>query len=153
MMADAPRFRAYWEHLWGRSVLTMARSDWSALCGTLGKPVQISVDQAPMAGIAHRAAVVQTLAEQSSAATGQVTIVRFDEKDSPTPYNLDKYTVWTDVLAHPSLQSIISGASTELNENFRRFAGETVFLIKQDPGPDHWLPRFPGSATAVVRST
>jgi hypothetical protein len=152
-MADAPRFRAYWEHLWGRSVLTMARSEWSALCGSFGAPVEISVDQTPMFGIAHRAAIVQTLAEQHSQATGQVTIVRFDAKDAPTPYNLDKYTVWTDVLAHPSLQSIISGASTELNDNFRRFAAETVFLIKQDRGPDHWLPRFPGSATTIIRST
>ncbi len=153
MLADAPRFRAYWEHLWGRSVLTMARSDWSALSEALGAPVEISVDQTPMAGIAHRAAIVQTLAEQTSQATGQVTIVRYDEKDAPTPYNLDKYTVWTDVLAHPSLESIISGASTELNDNFRRFAAETVFLIKEDNGPDHWLPRLPGSATTIVRST
>ena len=152
-MADAPRFRAYWEHLWGRSVLTMARSEWSALCGELGQPVQISVDQTPMAGVAHRAAVVQTLAEQSSAATAQVTITRFDAQDAPTPYNVDKYTVWTDVLTHPSLHSMISGASTELNDNFRRFAAETVFFIKQDRGPDHWLPRLGGSAITIVRST
>jgi hypothetical protein len=131
----------------------MARSDWSALCGAFDTPVEISVAQTPMAGVASRASVVRTLVQQSSSAAGQVTIIRFDEKDVPTPYNLDKYTVWTNVLAHPSLRDMISGASTELNSNFRQFATETVFLVKQDPGPDHWLPSLPGSATTIVRST
>jgi hypothetical protein len=152
MAADAPRFRAYWERLEDRSVLTMSRSDWSALSATTGTPVQISVAQTPMAGLASRASVVRALAQQSSSATGEVAIIRHDVKDAPTPYNVDKYTVWTDVLAHPSLQGMISGASTELNDNFRQFAADTVFLIKQDPGPDHWLPSLPGSATTIVQT-
>ena len=153
MAADAPQFRAYWERLEGRSVLTMARSDWNALKATEGTPVEITVAHTPMAGVASRASVVRTLVQRSSHATGEVTIIRYDEKDAPTPYNLDKYTVWIDVLAHPSLHNMISGASTQFNDNFRHFAADTVFLIKQEPGPEHWVPSLPGSATTIVRTS
>jgi len=153
MTPDAPRFRAYWEHLEGRSVLTMARSDWSAFRAGFGTPVEISVTQTPMAGLASRASVVRTLAQQSSSGSGEVTIIRFDEKDAPTPYNVDRYTVWTDVSVHPSFHSMVSGASTQFNANFRQFAADTVFFIKQDAGPDHWLPSLPGSATTIVQTS
>ena len=153
MTADAPRFRAYWEHVEGRSVLTMSRSDWSGLSVQMDQPVQIDVDKTPMAEVANQAPVVRALAEQRSDATAEIAIIRYDEKDAPTPYNQDKYTVWLDVLSHRSVNDLISAASTELNQNFVDFAAQNVFIIKQDPGPDHWLPSIPGSATTVVRTT
>jgi|SRR3990172_2436610 len=153
MTADAPRFRAFWEHVDGRSVLTMSRSDWSGLSVRMGQPVRIDVDRTPMAQVAKQAHVVRALAEQRSGATAQIAIIRYDEKDAPTPYNQDKYTVWLDVLRHPSVNHMISAASTELNQNFVDFAAQNVFIIKQDPSRDHWLPSIPGSATTVVRTT
>ena len=153
MTADAPLFRAYWERVEDRSVLTMSRSDWSGLNLQMGQPVQIDVAKTPMAQVASHACVVSALAEQHSRATAEITIVRFDEKDAPTPYNLDKYAVWVDLLSHQSVNAMISEASTELNQNFVDFAKQNVFIIKEDPGPDHWLPSIPGSATTVVRTT
>ncbi len=116
----------------------------------MGQPVQLDVQQTPMARVASDASVVQTLGQQYSDATAEIVIIRYDERDRPTPYNKDEYTVWTDVLKHPSVQSMISRASTELNENFQQFAAENVFIVKQDPGPDHWLPTLPGSATTII---
>ena len=153
MTADAPRFRAYWEHVEGRSVLTMSRSEWDGLSARMGEPVHIDVAKTPMAGVASDASMVRVLAEQRSDATAEITIIRYDEQDGPTPYNQDKYAVWVDVLSHQSVAGMISAASTELNQNFVDFAAENVFIVNQDPGPDHWLPSIPGSATTIVRTT
>ena len=152
MSADAPRFRAYWEHVAGRSLLTMSRSDWSALQPNLGGVVTIDVSATPMAQVASHALVVKAFLQQSSTATAEITIVRHDPQD-PKPYNLDKYDVWVDVSALPALQPMISGASTQFNTNFRQFAAENVFMLKQDPGPDHWLDTIPGSATTIITTT
>ena len=150
MNADAPLFRAYWGRVEGRSILTMSRTDWNALEIAMDQPVQLDVQQTPMARVASESSVVLSLGQQYSDATAEIVIVRYDERDQPTPYNQDKYTVWTDVLRHPSVQSMISRASTEANENFRQFTAESVFIVKQDPGADHWLPTLPGSATTVI---
>ncbi len=128
----------------------MSRSDWSALQPSLGTPVIIEVSATPMAQVASHASVVKSLLQPGSAVTAEITIVRFDASD-PKPYNLDKYDVWIDVTAHPSFQSMVSGASTRFNTNFRQFAAENVFLLKQDPGPDHWLDSVPCSATTIIK--
>ncbi len=151
-MADAPRFRAYWERIENRSLLTMTRSDWSALQINLGSPVTIDVTATPMAQVASNASVVKAFVEQGSAATAEIVIIRHDPND-PKPYNQDKYDVWVDVTAHPRLGQMISGASTGFNDNFQRFAAETVFILKQAPGPDHWLDHVPDSASTIITSS
>ena len=148
-MADAPRFRAYWERFEDRSLLTMSRSDWSALQPCLGTPVVIDVSATPMARVTSNASVVKSFVEQHSAVTAEITIVRLDPSD-PKPFNVDKYDVWVDVTAHPKLGQMVSGASTSFNQNFRTFAAENVFILKQEPGLDHWLDQLPGPNTSIV---
>jgi hypothetical protein len=63
----------------------MSRSDWSGLSVRMGQPVQIDVDKIPMAEVANQAPVVRALAEQRSDATAEIAIIRYDEKDAPTP--------------------------------------------------------------------
>ncbi len=118
----------------------------------MGQPVEIDVLDTPMYRVASDASVVRTLLEQRSDATARIQIVRYDPKD-PKPYNVDDYDVWVDLLSHPSLSSMIIAASTELNQNFRDFAAQNVFILKRDPGPDHWLAEIPGSATTIIRTT
>jgi len=36
------------------------------------------------------------------------------------------------------------------NQNFRSFAAENVFILKQEAGPDHWLDQLPGPNTSIV---
>ena len=45
---------------------------------------------------------------------------------------------------------MISSASTEDNDNFQEFRLAHVFLVKAEPGPDHWLRELPEWVTAVV---
>ena len=152
-LADAPRFRAYWEHLEDRSVLTMARSEWNRLSLRFGEPVTLDVQRTPIAAVDKQASVVGAFGQLHSSATAQITIMRYDEKDAPTPINVDKYTVWTDMSGHRSLNQMISGASTQHNTNFSKFLEENVFIIKQDPGPDHWLPVPAAPVLAIVRKS
>ena len=76
-------------------MLTMSRADWDRLVPDFGKPIQLDVAATPMREVRIGAVVVGAMAQQSSSGTGEITIVRHDAKDEPTPYNLDKYTVWT----------------------------------------------------------
>lgn len=41
-------------------------------------------------------------------------------------------------------------ASTSDNANMRGFLAEHVFLVKEKPGPDHWLPDLPVEIVTVV---
>ena len=50
-MAEAPRFKFYWERVEGTSVLTMRRQDWDTVVGSLGAPVAFDVRSTPLSGI------------------------------------------------------------------------------------------------------
>ncbi len=145
MTADAPRFQAYWRHLEGHSVLTMPRSDWDKLRVEQHQPVRIDIAKTPLVNIARDAMVVTALAEQKSDTIAEITIFRYDEQDAPMSINVDRYKVWLDVSSKESLADMISAASTELNQNFLDFVAQYVFLVKEDPGSDHWLPSLPAS--------
>jgi hypothetical protein len=129
----------------------MARSDWNALALRFGEAVTLDVRRTPLAPVASQASVVNVLGKLHSSATAEITIMRYDEKDIPTPINVDKYTVWTDMTSHSSLSKLINGASTQYNQNMRDYLRGNVFIIKQDPGPDHWLPEPPSPVLAIVR--
>jgi len=129
----------------------MLRSEWSALSLRFGEPVLFDVTRTPLGGVVEVAPVIGTFGQPSSNATAEITIVRYDEKDAPTPFNIDKYTVWTDLKSHNSLSQMIAGASTRYNQNLRDFFIQYVFIIKQDAGPDHWLPDPPAPVLTVVR--
>ncbi len=123
----------------------MSQTDWDALSLQMGGPVRLDVERTPLSGVASEASLVAAVAEQHSSASG--------EKDEPTPYNIDKYTVWVDLPSHQSFPQVVAAAATEDNENLRQFLRDNVFIVRQDPGQDHWLPEPPTSVQTVFRST
>ncbi len=129
----------------------MSRQSWDSLGVRPGIAVPIDVMTTPMAGISSNASVVATVAAQYSNATAEIQVVRWDEKDAPTPYNLDRYSVWVDLSSHRSFPQMLAAASTEDNPNLRKYLAETVFIVKQDPGPDHWSATIPTTIAAVVQ--
>jgi hypothetical protein len=152
-MADAPRFRFWWGRVEGTPILTMTKRDWQRVVGTLGKPVAIDVAETPLSRVAHVSSVVASVAHRFGLATARVSIFRYDEADCPTPYNQDEYDVWVDLAQHPRLNEMVNEASTSLDDNFRMFSLENVFLVKRPPGPEHWLPTIPSSITVLVKGT
>ena len=151
--ADAPRLRAFLRRYEGGSVIAMQRSDWSGLGVTSDQTVVIDLTQTPLKGVPSDASVVAAVARRYSAATGEVVIYRYDRKDEPTPINEDRYDVWLDLGSNTSYRNIVQAASTDDNENMRSYLDETVFLVKQEPGPEHWLPELPATVKVILRST
>jgi hypothetical protein len=141
------------QHSEGRSVLTMPRDDWNRVMGLQGVPVVFDVRSTPLAGISRVSSVVAAVADRFGPTTTRVSIYRHDPADTRYPINQDEYYVWTDLSAHPRFKDIITAASTEDNENLRAYCRENVFLVKQGPGPDHWLSTLPASISALLKST
>lgn len=151
-MAHAPRFFAYLKRVEGRSVLTMERRVWDRFKVQEGEPVQIDLQMTPLRGVESDASVVAATARQFSSISSEIEIVRYDQADAPTPYNVDRYTVYKDMPSHERFDEIVTGGSTSDNANLREYLAEHVFVVKQDPGPDHWMPDPPSSATTIFRS-
>lgn len=148
-----PRFLAYLEHVEGRSVFTMSRYDWVSFGASAGSPVQIDVTHIPMGNVAQSASVIAAFAVEMSASANQIHIYRWDPADAPSPINLDKYSVWEDLSTHRDYDRIVQAASVSDNEELRSFLREHVFIVKEQPGWDHWLSALPGSAIAAMRWT
>ncbi len=117
----------------------------------LGTAMRVDVTKTPVAAVVRDAAVVAAMAEGRSTSGAEVMIYRWDEKDKPKPYNVDRYSVWENLAARPDLYQLINAASTQDNRNFRSYLEENVFLVKKDPGADHHLSELP--AHVIVRST
>ena len=139
-----PKFYAYFQRVEGKSVLIMPRTDWEALQVCSTEPVQIDIRSTPMAAVATDAVVMAAMAYRLSSKTAQIEIFRYDPSDAPTSINKDSYSVIEDVLHRPDYPTIVNRASTSDNDNLRCFLSEHVFLIKEEPGNDHWLKNLPG---------
>jgi hypothetical protein len=149
-MADASRLLYYWGWVEDTSILSMPRTQWHDLVGHLGKPIPFDVRSTPMSAIANSSFIIATLAHQFGEATARVSIFRDDPTDAPLRINVDHYKVWTDLSGHPRLTDMIEAASTPYNENMKTLIEEHVFLVKEKPGPDHWMDTLPASITLVL---
>jgi hypothetical protein len=149
-VADAPRFKFYWERVEGTSVLTMRRVDWDTVIGLPVHPVIFDVSSTPLS---HTSSVVASVAHQYGPANANIKIYRYDEKDAPYVINQDQYHVWTDLSSHPRLPEMITKASTEYNDNFKTYVEQNVFLVKKEAGQDHWLTTLPSSLSLIMKSS
>lgn len=129
----------------------MSREDWEAYQVHEGERVPINVTRTPMAAVASDASVVAGIAQRFSDATAEITIYRWDEKDQPTPLDLDRYLVWEKLPSHHRYEAMVVSSSTEDNESLRSYLNENVFIVKAAPGDDHRLSELPASVVSVMR--
>ncbi len=127
----------------------MLRSQWEAVRALAGRRVPIEVSNTPMASLATAADLAAAVAERKSDYEAIITIYRRDPKD-PMPVNVDRYLVWECVPEHRDFLAMVNSASTSDNANMRGFLADHVFLLKEKPGPDHWLPDVPAEIVAVI---
>lgn len=149
-MADAPRFRAYFEYAEGRPVVHMTRGDWDALKVSSSNTALIDIEQTPLAAVASDASVVAAYGQRFSTATAEIGVVRLDPADAPNVYNVDRYLVWEDLPSHRSFSSMVVAASTKDNENLRQYLRETVLWVKLEPDEDHHRPDLPGTLRVLM---
>jgi len=152
-MADAPRSRAYFERIEGQTVLTMPRHDWDHLEVDSTSLILIDVSDTPMQAIAHTGSLIACTAHRTTSDYPIIEIYRYDAKDASTPINKDMYSVLEDIPQRHDFQSIIIAASTKDDSNLRQYLSENVFLVKCQPGDDHWLEDLPGEVRALISST
>jgi hypothetical protein len=93
-----------------------------------------------------------TTVEQFSTATGELTIYRDDPADAPTRVNQDRYLVWTDLPSHRSYEQIATGVGLDKDQAARGYLRDNVLIVKQDPGPEHWLSAVPSNVQVLLKS-
>jgi len=148
-LPEAPNFEAILNRVEGRSVLRWARRDWQAIMGEAGRPIAIDVKHTPLGRVAAQA--VATIAGPHAPGASRIEIYRYDPKDAATPINKDTYLVIEDTIGWWDLATIVISASTEDNANLRDYLKLYVFLVKEDPGPDHWLSELPATVVSIIR--
>jgi len=146
----APRFNALFRKLKGRPMFLLLRSQWEAMKAFTERPVQIDISETPLARLATEAEIVAAVAERRADYEAEITIYRRDPKD-PRPIKVDRYLVWERVPDHRDFPAMLNAASTCDNSNMRGFLVDHVFLVKEEPGSDHWLSELPQEIAAAVK--
>jgi hypothetical protein len=147
--AKAPRLEAYYRHVEGRSVFSMPRTVWDAFEASSTNVAVIDVTRTPVGSVAEESSVVAAIAQRFSPDEGRISIYRYDPKD-PEPINVDHHRVHLNLGSSLRLGEMITAASTSYNENMKNYLQQHVHLVKEDHGPDHWLPELPSSVRIVL---
>jgi hypothetical protein len=151
-MVKAPRIEAYVKKLEGRTVLEMKRNDWKRLNIDSTAPVRLNVRDTPMASVAQTSSLLACTAHRMASGLPIVNIYRDDPKDASTPINKDTYSVIEDITQRSDFGDIVRAASTQDDPNLRQYLSERVYLVKQNPGTDHWLPVLPDDVSILISS-
>jgi hypothetical protein len=151
-LRQAPKFCAYFQHLEGRQVMRMPRTEWVRI-GQIqtGDMVEVNLSITPMAGVAVDNRIEAVVAERHSDGEVVVDVYRYDPKDMPTPINVDRYRVWECLPPHRDYFSMVNSASTEDNSNMRGFLDDHVFLVKAEVDRnEHHLRELPPRVRDVL---
>ena len=152
--AQAPRFEFYVtkRHFKGRSVFTWPKDQWDSISGQEKQLVLMDVTATPMSGVAADAPVLACVAEKYASHDGQISIYRYDSADGSTPINKDSYKVWRgETLKNiTNLDELAIACGTCADTNLYQFLDQKVFLVKEEPGDDHWLSKLPESVQVLI---
>jgi hypothetical protein len=139
MGAKAPRLQAYYERKNGVSSFIMPRADWELLSVNSTEHCEIDVKRCPISGVEQNANEIAVIANKVGNTKARVLVYRNDPKDAPKDWNVDHYSVETNLSSRKDLQIIINKASTSFDNNTESFIKENVFWIKEDLSDDHWI--------------
>jgi len=151
-MADAPRLRGYWSNEDEPLVGTMRRKEWNSVAPPGDQPAPVDLTVTPIAKLLKDASVLGAVATRVNSATVRIAVFRYDAKDAKH-VNQDQYDVCTNILLHDNFPLMVVAATTELNDNMRRFAHETVAFTKRPvcDGFEHHLPDVPSDIAALFK--
>jgi hypothetical protein len=146
---EALRMKAYLERSPGVTAFVVPRSDWESWDYDRPRVVEIDVEATPMQSLARNASLIGAVACEGNTRERRISIYRYDGRDM-RPVNTDHYFVLTDLASHPELDRLVKAASTERNDNLDRYLQEHVLIVKEEPGPDHWLLQVPSTVAVVL---
>ena len=152
--AQAHRFEFYLtkKYFEGRPVFTWPKDQWRSVAGQGKQLALMDVTATPVGRVASDAPILACVAERCASPDAQMTIYRYDAVDGSTPVNKDSYKIWTgETLKNiPSLPELAFACGTCANANMYQFLDQNVFLVKEEPGDDHWLPKLPDSVEVLI---
>jgi hypothetical protein len=61
--------------------------------------------------------------------------------------------VWEGFPSHLDLYTIANQASTNVDPNLYAYGDERVFLFKDSPRADHWLPDYPAEVLLLIEKS
>jgi len=153
-VAQAPRFEFYLtkKHFEGRPVFTWPKDQWESIAGQGKQLALMDVTSTPMRGVASEAPILACVAEQYASADAKISIYRYDDADVQTPFNKDSYKVLKGetLKSIPNLPELAVACGTCADTNMYQFFNQNVFLVKEEPGDDHWLAKLPDSVQVLI---
>ena len=155
---NAPRFHTLWQHIEKKKrIFAIRKNDWNSLNithGTEEKLVKLNLEQFQPLPISELIADSDVIGGTAFATSSKVIIkiYRRDPKDDPTPINVDTYTVWMGLPTYLNVSDMIIAGSTDNDDNFKHYANDHVFLVKENPSDDHWLEELPREVYALLSS-
>lgn len=128
-----------------RNVVTMKRNDWESLIRNDGHMTHVESLSGPFANLIEQAQIIAVTACGYNNQDPSINIVRYDEKDAPYIYNLDKYTVVQSFCLHNQYQSIINQANVKDSLQLQECLKEYIFITKNKPSEvqNHWSKEIP----------
>lgn len=135
---NAPRFRAYLQHLEGKKLLVWERESWEKLKSCTGSPILLNIEELPMSDVLNDATVLAATAQDLTSSDAAISIYRYDLED-PKPINVDIYNVWEDLPSCYIFEDIVAESSTNIDENLIETLNKFVFITRAEKGAGHWL--------------
>lgn len=147
----APRFMAFFQHYKNRPVFKMSRVVWDKMNEKGSDIIIVNIENTPIGEIKKDTQYLESIIDGTDGEKVYLKVYRRDENDYPYIINEDRYEVIERISDHVNVERIASEASTSCNENFSIFVESTVFLIKEKPGPNHWMKKIPENIYAQFK--
>jgi hypothetical protein len=151
---NAPRFHTLWQHTERKRIFAFRKEDWYSLnIADNASEKLVKLDLAQIQSLPFGDVLSDSDVIGSTAFAGHTKITlqiyRNDPKDEK-PINVDKYTVWIGLPTYLNILEMIEVGSTDNDDNFSHYANDHVFLVKEEPGDDHWLKELPREVYALL---
>ncbi len=148
---NAPRFHALLERTQGKSIFIISRRTWDAMRFQGGLPFLLTTEDLAQTPLARAPSFLVAKASEVDTKI-ELGIYRLDTDDYPNPINVDRYTVWEELPPGIDIPKLVNAATTNIDDNFRHYPGDHVFLVKEGVGPGHHLPALPEQVVVLLRS-
>jgi len=129
--------------IFGKSVVIFDREGWHRMILPNGELTRVGEVPEPFTGITQTASIVAITACGFGNPNPQIELVRFDAKDRPYVYNIDRYTVIQTLNLHPRYQEILSAAGVQENAELSNFLRNNILVIGPDRPDYHWVRELP----------
>lgn len=136
---NCPRFHSYITR--NTHIYWLEKSSWALIEKNYNKILEVDIDFTPLSSIgkSDNFILADYNIDQDNVQT--IEIYRYDNKD-PKPINKDKYLLIADIFEYygeKTIETIVTKASTELNQNLVDNLNTHIILKKIKPGYDHHL--------------